>query len=83
MIVRTRTAVFAATMLGLSACGESWAEHNVRVKAADAFRCDEDKVKVEEWGPNTYRARGCKKTATYTCVQGGGSTDTPTCTREK
>lgn len=74
---------FAVCLLGISACGESWAEHNVRVRAADAFHCPEDKVKVEDWGPNAYKARGCNKTALYTCVENGGYSSTPTCTRER
>lgn len=79
----SRKAVMVGVLLGLSACGETWAERNVRVLAADDLKCNEDNVKVEEWGPNVYRAHGCHKTLKYSCVQGANSSDTPTCTRLK
>ncbi len=53
----------------------------VRSRAASDFDCAESQVSVAEAGTDTsFRATGCGRTATYTCVA-QENTD-PACTRE-
>ena len=54
----------------------------VTERAANEFRCDEDRVEVEDLGGNAYRVEACGETATYACVGGGFMSPSVTCVRE-
>jgi hypothetical protein len=78
------------TLLGLSllmstslvACGAA-PPTVVATRATNEFSCPQDQVHIDELGGTSYRATGCGKTATYTCLGGNfGNPYSAMCTRE-
>ena len=58
-------------------------EDVVRTRASREFSCAQEKVQIEPLGGNSFRARACGSTATYSCM--GGNVGNPydaMCTRE-
>jgi hypothetical protein len=59
-------AAIAIWLLSLAGCGVD-AESVAKIRAANDFHCNEDKVSVESVGGTSYRAKGCGETEVYDC----------------
>jgi hypothetical protein len=59
-------------MLAVSTAGCDAMGDAARARAANDFKCSEDKVTLTEIGGTSYRANGCGDSAVYDCAQSSG-----------
>jgi len=63
--------------VALGGCAPDAADQ-VRVRAANDFRCNDDKVSVKDIGGEAYRADGCGQSRVYDCSPGSSWRGTTT-----
>ena len=56
-------------------CGSTDLKQRVATDAAEHWKCQASKIKVEQLDENTYRARGCEHEADYSCASEASATD--------
>jgi hypothetical protein len=44
------------------------AEEDVRIRAANDFSCNPDKITIQDIGGDAFRAKGCGNSRVYDCV---------------
>lgn len=69
--------------LVLNACEFTTMTDRVRIRAANEFNCDVEKVEVESLGSNGYHAKGCGQGGTFVCSGDPSGSEGHTCVRQK
>jgi hypothetical protein len=77
-----RTVVFAAFAAASVGCIPPSESSVVTARAAHAFHCSEDEIKIKNIAGGTWEAKGCGYSETYDCTGGATGMDEVTCTPE-
>ena len=65
-----RTSWFLGALLPLAAAGCAGLESTVKTRAAQDFRCSEERLKIVDRESTVFRVAGCGSEATYVCKEG-------------
>jgi len=65
--------LFALAVFALPACDAfGFEQKSLLARAANDMRCDEEHLSPVSIGSHSWEVSGCKRTRTYTCLQGEG-----------